>query len=218
MSKQELWRKFQLLMIIGFGTYPGVMVILNIFAQDLFPWGWAFSAAYVLLAFAAIQIKGKLRMTAGLVMAVAATATVLFMVPGSLRLGAAAASALCSGLLIWSLKIGGWSRKEEIPVFWVAVGIVCHILGQLLIHADNVSGGEGLAQHSQGFLIALYGFSLLTMLSMNRRSLTHASGKRQSVPDSMRRRNSFLTGGLFALAFLTSLLPSAFARLSEIVG
>lgn len=218
MRKLELWRKFQLLMIIACGTYPAVMVVLNMLAPELFGWGWVFSAAYVVLAFAAIQVKGSRRMTSGLIMAIAAIIAGFLLSPGHLRLGVLAASALCTGLLIWSLKMGGWSKKEEIPIFWIAVSIVCHIVGQLLIRADNVSGGEGLARYSGAFLIALYGFSLLTMLSMNRKSLTAASGKRQSVPQTMRRRNSLLTAGLFALALLASLLPSAFAGLSGIVG
>ena len=217
MRKLELWRKFQLLMIVACGTYPAVMVVLNMLAPELFGWGWVFSAAYVVLAFTAIQVKGSRRMTSGLIMAIAAIIAGFLLSPGHLRLGVLAASALCTGLLIWSLKIGGWSKKEEIPIFWIAVSIVCHILGQLLIRADNVSGGGGLSRYSGTFLVALYGFSLLTMLSMNRKSLTLASGKRQSVPESMRRRNSFLTAALFVLALLASFLPSAFAGLSEVV-
>ena len=58
MSRQELWRKLQLLLIVACGTYPAVMVVLNIFAPELFGWGRVFSAAYVVLAFAAIQVKG----------------------------------------------------------------------------------------------------------------------------------------------------------------
>lgn len=218
MGKQELWRKLQLLLVIACGTYPAVMVLLNIFAPELFLWGWVFSAVYVILSFAAIQVKGSIRMTVGVLTAIAAAAAAFLLSPGYLRLGVLAASVLCAGLLVWSLKMGGWSKKEEIPIFWIAVSIVCHIVGQLLIRADSVSGGEVLTRHSGAFLIALYGFSLLTMLSMNRKSLTAASGKRQSVPESMRSRNSLLTAGLFLLAVLASLLPSAFAGLSELVG
>ena len=218
MSKQELWRKLQLLLIIACGTYPAVMLLLNMAAPELFRWGWGFSAGYVVLAFVAIQVKGSIRMTAGVVMAIAGSAAVYFLVPNGARVGALSASVLCSGLLIWSLKMGSWSKKEEIPIFWIAASIVCHILGQLLIRADSVSGGEGLARHSGMFLIALYGFSLLTMLSTNRKSLTKASGKRQSVPESMRSRNGLLIVGLFILALLASLLPSVFARFREIVG
>lgn len=218
MSRQELWRKLQLLLIVACGTYPAVMVVLNIFAPELFGWGWVFSAAYVVLAFAAIQVKGRVRMTVGIAMAIAGSAAAFFLTPKGTGLGCIAASVLCIGLLVWSLKIGGWSQKDEIPVFWVAIGIVCHIIGQLLIRADNVSGGEGLARHSGMFLAALYQFSLLTMLSMNRKSLTQASGKRQSVPQTMRTRNGLLTTMLFVLAVLVSLLPSAFAGLSEIIG
>lgn len=218
MTLKELWRKIQLLLIIACGTYPAVMVLLNNLAPGLLGWGWAFSLTYVLLAAAGICVKGKLRMSVGLGFAAVFVIASGILAGPDFRLGAIAAAALCSALLIWSLRMGSWSHKEEIPVFWVAIGIVCHLMGQLLLRADRVAGVQGVALHSGMFLTGLYVFSLLTMLSMNRKSLMAASGKRQSVPDSMRRRNGLLTAALFVLAVLASLLPSAFSGLSQVMG
>lgn len=218
MTVKELWRKIQLLLIIACGTYPIVMVLLNNLAPDLMRWGWIFSAAYVILSAAAVCVKGRLRMSAGIGLSAAFVILSALLSGPQNRLGAIATAAVCSGLLMWSLRMGGWSGKEEIPVFWVAIGMACHLLGQLLLRADRVAGGQGIEHHSGTFLAALFGFSLLTMLSMNRKNLTAASGKRQSVPDSMRRRNSLLTMVLFVLAVLASLLPSAFSGLSDWMG
>ena len=218
MGKQELWRKFQLLLAIACGTYPAMMLLLNSLAPELLGWGWLFSAGYVLLAFVGIQVKGKLRLTAGIALCAVFVAAAFLLVPGASRFGALAGAALCCGLLMWSLKMGAWSSKEEIPIAWVVVGILCQLAGQLILRADRVAGGDGVAKYNAVFLLALFGFCLMTMLSMNRKSLMAASGKRQSVPESMKRRNSLMTVLLFALAVLAALLPSAFAGLSDAVG
>ena len=66
MTKQELWRKCQLLIILACGTFPVVMIILNKWAPGLAAWGWLFSAAYVVLAMVGINTKGKIRMGVGM--------------------------------------------------------------------------------------------------------------------------------------------------------
>lgn len=217
MTKQELWRKCQLLMILACGTFPVVMIILNKWAPEMAGWGWLFSAAYVVLAMVGIHAKGKIRMGVGIGLSAVMIAVTFLLAPAQLRLGTVVAAVFCSGLLIWSLRMGGWSSKQEIPLVCTVVGMICHLVGQITLHADRVAGGEGLAQHTNLFLVALFGFCLLTMLSMNRQSLTDASGKRQSVPDTMRRRNTVMTIALFVVGILTALLPSAVAGLGDLM-
>lgn len=217
MTLRELWRKLQLLLIIACGTCPAVLLLLDSLAPSLVPWGWLFSLAYLILAFLGIRVKGKVRMSAGIGLSALFLAGSFLLAPAEVRLGSLAASAVCSVLLIWSLKIGGWSNKEEIPVLWVAAGMVCHFIGQISLHVDRISENPELSLYSGVFLAALFGFCLLTMLSMNRKSLTDASGKRQSVPDTMRRRNTLMTIILFVAALLTALLPSAFAGLGDLM-
>ena len=217
MTFREQWRKFQLLLIIACGTCPVVMLLLDNMSPGLLPWGWLFSVAYVVLALLGIQVKGAVRMSVGIALSAAYLAAAFLLSPSEYRLGAVAAAAVCIALLIWSLKMGGWSKKEEIPVFWVAAGMICHFIGQVSLHVDRISDDPELSRYSGVFLAALFGFCLLTMLSMNRKSLTEASGKRQSVPNSMRRRNTVMTVVLFAAALLTALLPSVFAGLGDVM-
>ena len=217
MNLRELWRKFQLLVILACGTFPLVMLVLNRFAPDLLAWGWLFSVTYVILAMVGICVRGRIRMGVGIGLALVMVAAGFLLAPVQFRLGAVAAALICGGLLIFSLRMGGWSGKQEIPIAWAVACMICHVIGQMSLHADRVAGGEGLARCSGMFLMALFGFSLLTMLSMNRQSLTNASGKRQSVPESMRRRNTVMTVVLFVVALLAALLPSAFAGLGDLM-
>ena len=217
MNIREWWRKCQLLLIIASGTYPLVMVLLDRLNTQILMWGWVFPLAYVVLALVGISVKGQLRMAAGIAMSVGYIAATFLLVPGVSRLGALAAAVLCCGLLLWSLKIGGWSSKKEIPVLWIAMGAICHGLGQAMLHVDRVAGGQGLAIYNGMFLAALFVFVLLTMLSMNRDSLTSASGKRQSVPGTMRQKNVLLIFMFFILAVAASALPSAFSGIMGVL-
>lgn len=214
MKIQELWRKCQLLLIIAFGSYPLVMSLLDYLDSGILHLGWVFPMVYAVLALAGLHVKGKWRLTMGIAISICFTAAAFLLSSRQARLGAAAAALLCSGLLIWSLKMGGWSHKQEIPVFWIAYGILAHLVGQLMLRADRVSGALVLSAYSGGFLAALLGFVLLTLLSLNRDSLLGASGKRQSVPGAMRRKNTLLILALFVIAVLASLLPSVLSFLT----
>ncbi len=217
MKLQEWLRKSQLLLIIACGSYPLVMILLDRTGSGMLPWGWAYLAAYVIFSLVGMKVRGRWRLTLGIFLAGAMTAGAFFLSPAEARWGSLAAVGLCSGLLLWSLKLAGWSSRQEIPVLWVAYGVLAHLLGQLLIYMDKVDGGQGLAVYSGSMLASLFGFALLTMLSMNRGSLVGASGKRQSVPDSMRRKNGLLVIGLFVLAVAASFLPSLFSAVTGIL-
>lgn len=217
MQIREWWRKCQLLLILAFGTYPLVMVVLDRLNSPILSWGWVFSLVYVILALVGISVKGQFRLAAGIAMCVGFVACVFLLTPAGSRLGALAGAVLCCGLLLWSLKIGSWSPKKEIPVLWIAVGGISHLLGQAVLHVDRVAGGAGIARYSGTFLAALFAFVLLTMLSMNRDSLMAASGKRQSVPGTMRQKNVLLIFGFFILALAASLLPSAFTGIMGVL-
>lgn len=217
MNIRELLRKTQLLLIIACGTYPVLMIVIGRFAPELLPFGWLYAAAYLVLSLAGIQIKGRFRLISGVAMSAGLVAVSLLLAPEGAAIGACAAAVLCSGLLLWSLQMGGWSGKQEIAVLWIAAGVLCQLVGQIAVHMDRVDGGEGVARYSAQVMLSLFGFALLTMLSMNRNGLNVASGKRQSVPQMMKRKNALLTGAMFALALLAALLPSVLSGMSEVL-
>lgn len=218
MKLWELLRKGQLLLIIACGTYPVVMLVLDRLAPGLMGAGWLFSAGYVVLAMAGIQVRGKWRLAAGGALAAGFVLVSVLLSPRESLVGAVAAAVLCSGLMIWSLKMGGWSARQEIPVLWIAAGVVLQLVGQIFVHVDRVAGAQGLARYTPQMLVSLFGFALLTMLSMNRNGLNAASGKRQNVPGVMRQKNALLTGVLFTLALLTALLPSVLGPVAQALG
>lgn len=217
MNIREQFRKTQLLLIIACGTFPVLMILLERFAPELLGAGWLYSSCYLLLSVLGIQIKGKFRLICGIAMSLCFLTVSFLAAPEGGAVGACAAAVLCSGLLLWSLQMGGWSRKQEVAVLWIAAGVLCQLVGQIAVHVDRVEGGRELAVYSGQIMLSLFGFALLTMLSMNRNGLNVASGKRQNVPAVMQRKNALLTIAMFTLALLAALLPSVMSGMSEVL-
>lgn len=217
MKPKELLRKGQLILLMACGIYPVVMVLLKSFAPALLGLGWLFPTVYGVMAMIAIQIKGSVRLGAGFAMAAGFTAAAFLLAPGDCRIGAAAAALVAGVLLMMSLKMGGWSVRQEVPVMWIAVCMLCHLAGQMVIRTDMVSGELLLEPYRAGIMAALMAFVLLTLMSMNRNGLMAASGKRQSVPGSMYHKNVLLILGMFALAVLASLLPSVLSSVMDVI-
>ena len=217
MSKKEQFRKFQLILVLAFSMYPLTMIVLKTFASGLLGLGWLFPAVYVMLAMAAINLKGSIRLGAGIAMCAAFVAAAFLLCPGHCRMGGVAAALVGCAALMLSLKMGGWSVKQEIPVMWIALCMVSHLAGQAVIRTDSVSGELLLKPYQGGMMLALLAFALLTLLSMNRGGLMAASGKRQNVPGMMYRKNIALILGMFALAVLASLLPSVLSSVMDVI-
>ena len=217
MSKKEQFRKFQLILVMAFSMYPLAMIVLKTFAPGLLGLGWLFPAVYVMLAMAAINLKGSIRLGAGIAMCAAFVAAAFFLCPGHCRMGGVAAALVGCASLLLSLKMGGWSVKQEIPVMWIALCMVSHLAGQAVIRTDSVSGELLLKPYQGSMMFALLAFALLTLLSMNRGGLMAASGKRQNVPGMMYRKNIALILGMFALAVLASLLPSVLSSVMDVI-
>lgn len=217
MNGKEQIRKLQLILVMAFSIYPLILIVLKSMALGLLPFGWAFPLAYVVLAMTAINLKGSIRLGAGIAMSAGFVAAVFFLAPADCRFGGILAALIGCAALLLSLKMGGWSVKQEIPVLWIAFCIIAHLAGQMAIRMDSVSGELYLEPYRGGMMFALLTFALLTLLSMNRGGLMAASGKRQSVPGSMRRRNVMLVIAMFLLAVLASLLPSVLSSVMDVI-
>lgn len=201
-------RKSQFPLIIALGTMPVMVLLFAYTAPEMLRWFWAFPAAYVVLTLPALGMKGSLRFPYGIGAAALGLLLCFLRFSGGTRLTVLAAAVLYGVLLIWSLRIAGWSREREITAFWAVLGILLHLLAQLLKNDPELKNPEGYAAACRWLLGAFLLFALLVMLSMNRGSIWASGGDRQQASTLMRRKNILLTLGFFALALLVSLIPA----------
>lgn len=206
----ELLRKIQLLSVVAFTVYPLHWICAAWKGGDLIAYTWLFSLTFLLLGTLALFMPGKLRIAYGVAVCIV-TFAVSYLVCGmELRMDLLLQLTLFSLQLLWSLQIASWDRRTEIPGFCISLGIVAHLVGQILLLAQ---WGELYA----GWMLKLsfYAFVLMTMLSANRASLVLASGKRGSVPASIGRRNVLLVVSVFVLSLAGGLIPSAFVLVKD---
>jgi len=87
---------------------------------------------------------------------------------------------------------------------------------QVLANVTSANGFESLYAQVMpltraGFLC----FLLLTLLSMNRQSLTDAVNAKRGVPESMRRKNTVLAFALFAFVVLSAYIPQVISAVER---
>ena len=209
MKFSSVWHKCQLVLIVALGTVSVPLLLFAYLAEEMLPYAWLFPAIYVFLVMIGFKIPGKIRLPYGI-------AGLLLM--GMLRLLAVSHPPLVQNvtmgiglfygiLLISSLQIAGWGADKELPPLCIGSCLVPQLIGQFLLFVDG-EYYEALVQSGPWMTAALFAFSGLVMLSMNRKSQTLVSGKRQDLPAAMRGKNALMTLALFALATMASLIPS----------
>lgn len=201
-------RKSQFPLIIALGTMPAMVLLFAYTAPEMLHWFWVFPAAYVVLTLPALGMKGSRRFPYGIgTFSLGLILSFLFSSGGN-RPAVLVAAAFYGIVLIWSLRIAGWAWEQEITAFWTVLGILLHLLAQLLKNDPELKDPEGYTAICHCLLLAFLLFALLVMLSMNRGSIWASGGNRQQASPIMRRKNILLTLGFFALALLVSLIPA----------
>ena len=208
----EWFRKLQLLLAVAMALYPLHWLSAAWLGAPYVGVVWLFSVGALLAGCLALTLPGKLRPVFGvLVCMVLLAGTVFFAPSGELLLWTVQALLACVQILC-DLPTASKDSRSEIPGSWISIGIMAHVAGQVALLTDWASDRPGWMLRLSFFL-----YVLLVMLSVNRQSLLSASGKRRSVPHSLRRRNTVLTVILFGVSLLGGLLPSAVTAVKDIL-
>lgn len=178
------------------------------------PYVYLFPAAYVLLAWMCLLIPGKRRLLAGFLGAAAL---------GGLGVSAFSHSALMGlfpllhiVLLFITLPIGGWPVHKELNIAWPVIGLLSHLLLQLLIDGSRRLGEDVYGTAATPVLVSFLLLGVLTVLAFNRTSLESASMSRRTVPLVMRRANSVIVVALLVLGVLIAAIPAIGSALARV--
>lgn len=206
----ERLRKLQLLIAVAMAVYPIHWLAAGWLGGAYVGVRWIFSVFSVLVGSIAISVPGKLRPAFGITVC-------LLLFAGAVLIGRESgailwpAQALISCVpILWSLPAASGGGSAELSGYWISFGITVHVIGQIVLLTDWAAGYPGWMLR-----LSFFTYVLLVMLSVNRQSLLEASGKRRSVPGSLKRRNMLLTGILFGVSLLGGLLPSAVSAVKE---
>ena len=210
-------RKLQFPLILAFGTVPLPFLLFSSHGQPLLPYAWLYPAVYIFLTAVSIFLPGKWRFLYGIASAVAFGGLGIFLPAGLLRIPSAIVTVCYVILHLWSLKIGGWGRTEELPGYLYGSLFAFQLVGQVALLMNSTTGNGAMVPYGASMKLAFFAFVLLTLLSMNRKGLHDAAEKRQRISSQMYRKNVFLTFSLFGIALLVSLAPSAYRWVMQLI-
>ena len=203
--------KLQHPLVLALDFFPVVLFVLAKNAPDALQWMWALPAAYVLLAWICILMPGKLRLPSGLMGMAAMAALAASVYP--LGISVILVGIYWVAMLI-ALPMGRWERGRELGLEWPVIGVVSHVLIQLLINGAQKLGDTSFDTCEGWLMVSFLALAVLVVLSLNRQSLSVASQSRQSIPLLMRRQNLVLVLAVLVIGVLVALIPALGQALS----
>ena len=203
--------KLQHPLVLALDFFPVVLFVLAKNAPDALQWMWGLPAAYVLLAWICILMPGKLRLLSGLMGMAAMAALAASVYP--LGISVILVGIYWVAMLI-ALPMGRWERGRELGLEWPVIGVVSHVLIQLLINGAQKLGDTSFDSCEGWLVVSFLALAVLVVLSLNRQSLSVASQSRQSIPLLMRRQNLVLVLAVLVIGVLVALIPALGQALS----
>ena len=216
-DRRELLRKMQLPVLIAACFAPIPMLIGCLLLGE----GWAVSlitpAVYILLAWLLLITPGKLRIPAGAAACVLLMLASLSSVPVMEDAWFALPALLFTAMMVYTIPMAGWKSNHEIHLAISCLGIVVHLVMQLLLNADSSldDASRYLPVRTPMFLCFMV-MILLQLLSMNRDNMTRAVNGGSTASPRLRRRNLAITMAVFALTMLLASLPDIIAAANRL--
>lgn len=208
LNLKDFRRKCQFPVMLACGTLPLFILLVNGFSgQEKVPFVLPYTALYLLIGEICMLVKGKWRIPVGILGAAAmvwAGLKLFYTDPYTMLI------LLCYlALLIVTLPMGGWKREQEPHPVLFAIGVICHVAGQVAVNIFNRTGlHPAIGAQATVILLAFIVFAVLVLLSFNRNTMDSASMGRQRIPTLMRHRNTIFTIGLLAVVLLLSAIPA----------
>jgi hypothetical protein len=207
MKFREYLRKFMILLSVALGTLPAAPMLFSQLDPQSLPWTPVFSLVFLVLSVLGLLTPGKWRLAWAVPVALGLGVLCVVMAPEGKWIPWVLCWVLYAFVLLWSLQLGSWDRTGEMPPLGSLSILGLQLLGQLVLFGDSLKPEPVLGSCEFLFKGSFLAFLLLTVLGLNRGSMNEASGDKRSVTHVMRRKNIWMTLGLFGLAVGASFIP-----------
>lgn len=213
---RELFRKYQLVVSLALGFAPVAVLIFLLLGPELLSWSWVYPVAFGVFSMLGAWVPAKARLLYGI--AVSSALILLSFLPAdSYTWQPILMADMCyAALFLWSLIIYSQPSTWELSDILRLICGGLHLAAQFVVYMDRAESRLLTAQ-APGLHASFVVFLLLLPFSMNRDSVNGASAKSRPVPDGIRRKNTWLTVAMVALAGLISFIPHIFDWIKEAV-
>lgn len=216
-SLTKVWRTVRFPLMICFATLPLPLILLAYYDASYLPFAWMWPASYVLLDMLSTIIPKKWRIPYGIAEVVAMVALALFMASFSTDIRFYFIPIVYIIILLAGLSLAPEGRNEQISPVWIVLGMICHVLSQILQLNISMAETTPLDPIGPWTLIAFFLFILIGLITMNQNTLSTSASGRQSASKAMQRKNLLLTLVFFAVALAITLIPNLVSAVADFV-
>ena len=207
MKTREYFRKLQILLALALGTLPAPLLLFAYLCPQGLRWAPVYALAFLILSTIGLLTPGKWRLIWAIPVTLGLGVLCFLLIPEGKWLPVMASWLLYGFLLLWSLQLGSWERNDELPPLGSLALLGIQLFGQFLLFTDSLKPQPILEPIRWVLKGSFLGYLLLTVLGLNRGSMNGASGEKRPITQVMRRKNVWMTLGMFGLALAASYIP-----------
>lgn len=208
-------RKCQFPLMLAAAYMPVLLLVLAHYLPGCVNTTLLLAGVYVVLTWLCTVIPGKIRVVTGVVLAIGQMALGVALLPMNESGAVWVVLAAFAVLLMGSLQTCGLPRGREIHPMAGALGLIAHLVAQMLVNADKGQKAPVYAPIVPALTGCFLVFAALSLLSLNRISLNSAVNGQQSVPTAMRRKNKMMTVAIMVLTLLIAALPQVIRAIQK---
>ncbi|MBQ7868319.1 MAG: hypothetical protein IJ354_09245 [Clostridia bacterium] len=201
---KNMLRKAQFVLMLTLMAVPLSFIVGVNAIEDRLWMLAAFAALYAMPAWLCMQIRGRIRLVAGVLTAMAILAFGIVLLPWREAWWTLVIPLGYAVLLFYTLPMSSWQQDQELPYHMHLIGAGVYVVVQLAIMFKP----QRFAPVQTAFLLCFLAFGALTMLALNRRSLLDAAPRGRRAPAAMRHKNHVFTVGMMLLVLIISAIPA----------
>lgn len=212
---KDFTRKCQFPLMLAAGCMPVLLLIIAHNRPDALGMTFALAGIYTVMTWVSMAVPGKIRILTGALLAAGLLATGSALLPVGEVWQMWLIPAAFAALLMGGLQMGAWPAGRELHPMAGALGLIAHLIAQMLVNADKMQKAPVYASIAPALSASFLVFAALALLALNRISLNSAVNGKQAVPTSMRRKNKLMTAGVMALTLLIAGLPAVIRAIEK---
>lgn len=204
---REMFRKFQMILSMALGSVPVAVLVFMWLEPRLLSMAWIYPVTLCVFSMISAFVPSKVRLLYGMVISAATIALTVLYADQNTWIPLLMAAVCYLALFLWSLTVFGWRPDRELPELMQLIGCTVHLIAQFAVSMDKAKAQPLLTAQAPILHGAFVCFLLLLPFAMNRGSINKASTKTRQVPNGMRKKNTWMTLVLVALACAVSFIP-----------
>ena len=213
----KLWRTFRFPLLVACGSVAAPLLLTAYYDAEMLPWVWSWPVVYLVMDVLGTFVRKKWRIVYAVVQVVSMAVLAVAMGASLQKVQICFLPIFYALLLLKGLAMSPEERNEQIQLTWYIFGIGVHLIGQFFLHINRSLGRTTLEPIAPWLMVGFLLFIAIAMLTRNQAGLKDVARGKQQISRVMQRKNLLLTGAIFGLALVISVVPAVVSAVETIV-